>query len=147
VKCRSLRRDNLRKDVEAAKAVTKARLADEKAQTPSLRTFEAALVTFVRAAFGSSPDVLADFGLHPPKVRAPLTVEAKTAAAAKRKATRAARHTQGAKQKAKVKGAVTGIIVTPVTAPPLGTTAAAGPSAPAVTAAGATASPTPPHAT
>jgi hypothetical protein len=42
---------------------------------------------------------LADFGLNPKKARTPLTIEEKAAAAAKRKATRAARHTMGSKQK------------------------------------------------
>jgi len=62
--------------------------------------------------------VLADFGIQPPKVRVPLTVEAKAAAAAKRAATRAARHTMGSQQKKAVKGDVTGIVMTPITAAP-----------------------------
>ncbi len=98
----------------------------------------------MRCAFGSEPDVLADFGLHP-KARAQPTVEAKTAAAAKRKATRAARHTTGPKKKLSVKGAVTGIVVTPITSGQPVTTAPSGPSAPA-TSTGTTATTTP-HAT
>ncbi len=105
----------LRNDVDAAKALTKAKLAAEKTDMAPLRTVMDAFVTFVKAAYGTSPDVLADFGLHP-KARTPLTVEAKTAAAAKRVATRAARHTMGAKQKKGIKGAVIGITVTPITA-------------------------------
>ena len=114
-----------------------------------------ALESYVRAAFGSSPDVLADFGITP-KARVPLTVKAKTAAAAKRASTRAARHTLGSKQKSGIKGDVTGVIVTPINAPPdvttpsgptapatsTGTTAASSPSAPA-TSAGTTAAATP----
>jgi hypothetical protein len=117
---------NLRNDVDAAKATTKARLAAEKADMPALRTFMGAFVTYVKAVFGNQPEELADFGIHP-KARAPLTVEAKTAAAAKRKATRAARHTMGAKQKKSVKGAVTGIVVTPVSAGQPAATAAPAP--------------------
>jgi hypothetical protein len=134
---------NLRDDVDAAKATTKAKLAAEKTDTPALHTFMGAFVTFVKATFGGQPDVLADFGVHP-KVRAPLTVEAKAAAAAKRKATRAARHTMGSKQKKGVKGAVTGIVVTPLTAtqPVAATTAPSSPNAPA-TSTGATATTTP----
>ena len=116
---------NLRSDVDAAKASTNAKLAAEKTDMPALRVFQDAFVAFVKAAFGNQPDVLADFGLHP-KARTQLTVEAKTAAAAKRKATRAARHTVGSKQKKSIKGAVTGILVTPVTA----TQPAATPSSP-----------------
>jgi DNA gyrase/topoisomerase IV subunit B len=132
---------NLRNDVDAAKASTKARLATEKANMPALRTHMDALVTFVKAAFGNAPDVLADFGLHP-KARTPLTVEAKTAAAAKRKATRAARHTTGPKKKLSVTGDVTGIVVTPITSGRPVATAPSGPSAPAPSP-GATAAATP----
>ena len=80
---------------------------------PSLHTFMGTLVTFIKATYANQPDVLADFGIKP-KARTPLSAEAKTAAAAKRTATRAARHTMGAKQKKSVKGAVVGITVTPV---------------------------------
>ena len=135
---------NLRHDVDAAKATTKARLVAEKADMPALRTFMGALVTYVKAVFGNQPEVLADFGIHP-KARAQLTAEAKTAAAAKRKATRAARHTMGAKQKKSVKGAVTGIVVTPVSATQPAAAAPTSPSTPA-TSTGATATSTP-HAT
>jgi len=120
----------LRQDVDAAKAATQAKLATEKADMPQLRSTMDAYVAFVKAMFSKSPDVLADFGLHP-KARAPLTVEAKAAAAAKRKATRAARHTMGTKQKKSVKGAVTGVLVTPLTASPPIATAQSSPSAPA----------------
>jgi hypothetical protein len=135
----------LRNDVDAAKASTKAKLAAEKTDMASLRTFMGAFVAFVKATYGTSPDVLADFGLHP-KARTQLTVEAKTAAAAKRKATRAARHTMGANQKKSVKGAVIGITVTPITAAqPIATE----PSSPTThaTSTGPTAATTPPHAT
>ncbi len=131
----------LRNDVNASKASTKAKLALEKTNMPALRTFMAAYVAFVKAAFGTKPDVLADFGLHP-KTRAQLTVEAKAAAAAKRKATRAARNTMGSVQKKSVKGAVTGIVVTPITPPRPTVTAPAGSSAPA-TSTSATAATTP----
>jgi hypothetical protein len=135
---------NLRNDVDAAKASIKAKLAAEKTDMPALRIFMDAFVTFVKAAFSKSPDVLADFGLHP-KARATLTVEAKTAAAAKRKATRAARHTMGSKQKKGVKGAVTGVVVTPITAAPPIATVPSSPSAPA-TSTGTTAG-SAPHTT
>ena len=50
----------LRTDVDAARTVLKAKLADEKAQGPTLRAEMLAFVVFVRAMFGNSPDVLAD---------------------------------------------------------------------------------------
>jgi hypothetical protein len=121
---------NLRSDVDVAKASTKAKLATEKADMPALRAFMGAFVTFVKAAFSSQPDALADFGLHP-KARTPLTVEQKTAAAAKRKATRAARNTMGSEQKKSVKGAVIGVTVTPITAPKPPAAVPTGPNAPA----------------
>jgi hypothetical protein len=106
---------NLRTDVDAAKATARAKLAAETTAMPALRTFMSAYVSFIKVAYGTAPDAIADFGINP-KTRAQLTVEAKAAAAAKRKATRAARHTMGSKQKLGVKGDVTGITVTPITA-------------------------------
>jgi hypothetical protein len=67
--------------LDAAKATTKGKLAAEKAAMPALRTFMSALVTYIKAGYGGQPDVLADFGIQPPKARAPQTVEAKAAAA------------------------------------------------------------------
>jgi hypothetical protein len=119
----------LRADVDAAKAVTQARLAALHAETPAQHAFLDAFVSFVKATFSKSPDVLADFGLAPKKARTPLTVDAKAAAAAKRAATRAARNTMGSKQRKAVKGDVTGVVVTPVKAAPVAATPA-GPSAP-----------------
>jgi hypothetical protein len=70
--------------------------------------------------FAGSIDTLAEFGLKPRKAPAPLTPEKKVVAAAKAKATRAARHTMGTKQKASVKGTVTTIVTpaSPVASPP-----------------------------
>lgn len=136
---------NLRRDVDATRASTKAKLVTETTQMPALRTFMGALVTFIEAAYANQPDVLADFGISL-KARTPLTVEVKTAAAAKRVATRAARHTMGANQKKSVKGAVVGIAVTPVTgsAPQPTAPVSTSPTAPA-TSTGATAVPTAPR--
>jgi hypothetical protein len=106
----------LRADVVAARAVLDAKLAAEAAQEPEMNAFVGAFEKVVRASFGAQPDVLADFGLKPPKARAPLTVEEKAAAKAKRASTREARGTKGSKQKAAIHGNVTGVDVTPVTA-------------------------------
>jgi hypothetical protein len=75
---------------------------DERAQT---RAFMAGLRKALHVAFDSSIDVLADFGLTPPKKHV-VTPEQKAAAAAKAHATREARHTMGKKQKSKIKGTV-----------------------------------------
>src|SRR5580692_5027313 len=104
--------------VSAAKAATQAKLVAWKAQAPSLRSQMAAFVAYVRASYGNSPDVLADFGLKPRKAKTPLTTVQRAAAAAKRAATRAARHTMGKVQKKSVKGTVTTIVSpAPTTAP------------------------------
>ncbi|MDP9036752.1 MAG: hypothetical protein M3O50_18290 [Myxococcota bacterium] len=137
---------SLRRDVDASKAITKAKLAAEKTDMPALRTFLRAFVTFVKAAYGSTPDALADFGLHAPKPRTPPTVQARASAAAKSKATRAARHTMGTVQKRAVKGAVTGIVLTPITTPQPTPASPTSPSAPAPSA-GTPATPATPHIT
>jgi uncharacterized protein (DUF1501 family) len=105
----------LRTDVDTAKAALKATLTDEEAQGPALREFFLAVLQYVRAAYGNSPDILADFGLPPKKTRTPQTVEQKAAAAAKRKATREARGTVGSRKRQTIKGNVTGVEITPVT--------------------------------
>jgi hypothetical protein len=121
----------LRNDVDAAKAALKAKLVDEKAQGPALRAFFYAVLLFVRAAFGNSPDILADFGLAPKKGRTPQTVEQKAAAAAKRAATRKARGTAGSRKRKAIKGDVTGVEITPVTTASASQPAQNAPSAPA----------------
>jgi hypothetical protein len=96
---------------------------NERATTESLVS---ACKQALTLAFAGQVDTLALFGLTPRKPRV-VSPETKVAAAAKAKATRQARHTLGSKQKAKVKGDVTGITVTPVvteppaTPPPPGT--------------------------
>jgi hypothetical protein len=105
----------LRKDVDTAKAVVKAKLENERSQRPAMRAFIHAFVAYVRMAFGNSPDVLAEFGLQPKKVRKVLTIAEKAAAKAKREATRKARGTIGKRKKLAIKGDVTGVVVTPVT--------------------------------
>jgi hypothetical protein len=100
-----------------------------------MNAFIDAFVKIVRGSFGNQPDVLADFGLEPEKAATPLTVEQKVAAAAKRKATRAARGTTGSKAKLAITGNVTGVVVTPVT------TATAAQPAAAVGTSGGTSAP------
>jgi hypothetical protein len=108
---------DLRADAEAARATLKAKLVVEANEMPALRAFMGAYVSHLRAAYGTSPDVLATFGLST-KARARLTVDAKVGAVAKSKATRLARHTMGSRQKMAIKGEVTGVVVTPVRAAP-----------------------------
>jgi hypothetical protein len=107
----------LRQAVDAAKAVVKGKVADERAKAPALVLFMDAYEGFVRSAFGNKPEVLADFGLAPKKVRTPPTAEQLAAAKAKRAATRKARGIMRKKDKLALKGNVTGVLVTPVTEP------------------------------
>jgi hypothetical protein len=97
--------------IDAAKATVSTRATwqttvqadrDERAKT---KGFVSGLRQAVQVAFVGSIDTLADFGLKPRKTPTPRTPEEKAAAVAKSRATRAARHTMGAKQKAKVTGA------------------------------------------
>jgi hypothetical protein len=122
----------LQKRIDSAKTVVSSRATwqsevkadhDERAQT---KVFVSGLRQALQVAFAGSIDTLADFGLKPRKTRAPRTPEQKAAAAAKAKATRAARHTMGSKQKAKVRGAAP--VATPAPAP--SPSPAASPSAP-----------------
>jgi hypothetical protein len=106
-----------------------ARLAAETAEK-QVGPIVTAYKRIVVAAFASATQTLADFGLTPPKARTPLTTEQKAARAAKAKATRLARGTTSKKQKLTVKGNVTGITVTPVTAPTAAPTTTVAPASP-----------------
>jgi hypothetical protein len=134
----------LQADINATDATDKARaawLATVQTQTdshakvaPVLRSLKAQ----VFAQFGDTQDAattLADFGYSPRKVRA-RSADKKAAAAVKGRATRAARHTMGSKQKQAVTGNVTGVVVTPlVSAPATPAVATASPAPAPVTAA------------
>ena len=121
---------DLRSAVDVAKASVTAKVAAEEAAMPSLHAFQSAYVAYIKVAFGTSPEALADFGLAP-KTRVPLTTEQQAAANAKRSATRKARHVMGSNQKKAIKGTVTGVVVTPIEVSPI-----VAPSSPAVPATG-----------
>jgi hypothetical protein len=102
---------------DAAQAGAKDAMAAEQAAQAQIGPIERAYRRLVLAAFSNATQTLADFGLTPPKARAPLTSEELAAKAAKARATRTARGTTSKKQKLGVKGDVTGVTVTPVHAP------------------------------
>jgi hypothetical protein len=89
--------------------------AEQVAQT-QVGPIAAAYRRLVLTAFANSAQMLADFGVTPPKARTPMTSEQLAARAAKSLATRKARGTTSKKQKLAVKGNVTGVNITPVTA-------------------------------
>ena len=86
----------------------------------------------IKVAFAGQIEALADFGLKPRKSPTPRTPQQKAAAAAKAKATRAARHTMSAKQKAQITGetaaaaAAASAAATPVASPAPAVTPAQG---------------------
>jgi hypothetical protein len=86
------------------------------------------LVEAIYTGFGEDAGALADFQL-PERKKPVVSPQARIAAAAKAKATRAARHTTGAKQKAAITGNVTGVTITPVVAPGTTPTATSTPAA------------------
>jgi hypothetical protein len=104
---------------------------EERAKT---KTVVSGLRQALQVAFAGSIDALADFGLKPRKPRV-VTPEQKQAAAAKAKATRAARHTMGSKQKKSVKGNVTSVAATPPTSTPPTAVSVGGATPPATSAA------------
>jgi hypothetical protein len=131
--------------VDAAHASVKDAVAALREAQAKVGPIEGAFKRFVLAMYGNATQILADFGLEPPKAPAPRTSEEKAAATAKLRATRAARGTTSKKQKLAVKGNVTGVEITPITAPSAHPTATAPaqppPSPPAVTTAGAPSAP------
>jgi hypothetical protein len=100
----------------AAQAGARDALAAEHAAATQVGPILLAYKRLVLAAFANTAQTLVDFGLGPPRARTPLTTEQLATRAAKAKATRVARGTMSRKQKLAVKGDVTGVVVTPVTA-------------------------------
>jgi hypothetical protein len=92
--------------VSVAKAAYQGAVKDDKAKAPGLLAVIRALRVYVHVTFANSPQALADFGIAPPKVPIPKTLEEKAVAAAKRAATRKARNVMGKNQRKKVKGAL-----------------------------------------
>jgi hypothetical protein len=115
-----------RNAIVAAQMAARNMVAAERAGLPAMTALLAAFIAFIRNAFGPTADVLADFGVPVRKVPVPKTAEQKAVAAAKRKATRAARGTKGPKAKLAVHGDITAqLVVTPAGS------AAGAPTAPA----------------
>jgi hypothetical protein len=125
------------KTVQTTKATWQAAVQAARTEQATTKTFVSGVKQALLVAFAGQVDALADFGLTARKVTV-LTPEEKVAAAAKRTATRAARHTLGSKQKAAIKGTVTP--TTPVTATPPAATPIPTPAAPPAAAP----TPTPP---
>jgi hypothetical protein len=102
-----------RTSTASARAALQAAIQAEQVEGTQTKTLVSGTKQALKVIFAGQITELADFGLKGPKVRTPLTPEQKVVVAAKAKATRAARHTLGSKEKAKITGATPA----PVTAP------------------------------
>ncbi len=107
------------KAAQSTRATWQTAVQADHAERDKTKTFVSGLKQALLVAFVGQIDTLADFGLTGRKVRV-VSPEEKVAAAAKAKATRAARHTMGKVQKAAIKGTVTP--TAPATATPSAST-------------------------
>ena len=96
--------------VQSKKAEWQAAIKADYAERASTKMFLAGLRQALLVAFAGSVDNLADFGLVGRKP-ANVTPQERIAAAQKAKATRAARHTMGKKQKEPIKGDAAAYVV------------------------------------
>jgi len=141
-------RQNTAKAVESARATWQAAVAADRTERSQSNAIVSGVKQSLQVMFAGSVDTLADFGLTPRKPHV-VSPEAKVAAAAKAKATRAARHTGGTKQKAAIKGSLDGVnlvVRAQVPAPSASPTVAASPTPTAPAAGSGIAAPTAPVA-
>jgi hypothetical protein len=120
--------------VLAAHAGLKAALTAWDAEQAKMGPQIQALNRILQSMYANAPDTLALFGLAARKAPAPRTSAQKATAAAKAEATRKARGTLGKKQKAEITGNVTGVTITPITAPAAATPSVQPAPAPTTTA-------------
>ena len=106
------------------RAETKAAMATRSSAETARRRADRAVKAWVVNEFGEGSQQALDFGFAPPK-KATRTVESKVNAVALAKATRAARHTMGKKQKSLIKGTT---VVSVAPANPANTPAGASPA-------------------
>jgi hypothetical protein len=90
-------------EVAAAKVTFHQKVVAQKAATSTANAVFLALKTRVFSDFKTSAEIVGEFGIALPKRRAPKP-KTLVEAAAKREATREARHTMGERQRAEVKG-------------------------------------------
>jgi hypothetical protein len=106
------------KATNAVQASAKNTLAAQRSVEQKALPIMRDLKRYLQALLGNDVQALAVFGLEPRKVPAPKTVQQLATAQAKAEATRKARGTKSRKAKRSIKGNVTGVTVTPVTAQP-----------------------------
>jgi hypothetical protein len=103
---------------DAAQAKAKDELLALRDVATQVRPVLQAYRRFLVVTYGDATQTLSDYGLKPPKARAPRTSEQKAAAAAKARATRKARGTTSKKKKASIHGVVTADVPPPPPASP-----------------------------
>ena len=101
------------KNTLATRATWQEAVQAERDERAKSQTLVSGLRQALKVAFATSTESLADFGLTPRK-QSVTTPEKKVAAAAKAKATRAARHTMGPQQKKTVKGTPPATVSVPI---------------------------------
>jgi hypothetical protein len=101
----------------AAKSAAKEAVAAEEATITENARLAKGIRESVELTYCDSPTTLTAFDIQPRKSPKPLSTEARAAATAKLRATRAARGTTSNKEKATISGDVTGVTITPVTKP------------------------------
>ncbi len=125
---------------KASNQVWRADVQNERVVEIGVRPLRAGVHKIVTAKFGNDGVQLLGFGFTP-EVPHKRTVEAMAAGLEKARATRKARGTKGAVQRAEVQGNVAGVVITPVTATlstdGAGAQPAPAPAAPAAAPAGA----------
>ena len=94
-------------------ALTEA-IANEERVLRDASEFLAGVKKNIQRRFSNASATLIDFGLAPKKQRRAATTEEKLVRDAKVQATRAKRGTKGKRQKAAIKGKVTGVVITPI---------------------------------
>jgi hypothetical protein len=92
------------KQVAATRAAAAAAVVKERAAAARAHEVALLLKTVVHGLFGRSAKHWVDFGWELPKKPGPKTVQSKVEGASKGRATRAARHTMGKRQRKKIKG-------------------------------------------
>ena len=106
-----------------ARATYQAVVKADQAERASTQALVSGVAQAVQLMFAGQIEELGDFGLKPRRTPAPRTPEQRAASVAKGKATRAARHTMGPVQRAKITGETPQRAVAMVTAPAAATKA------------------------
>ncbi|HZU82014.1 MAG TPA: hypothetical protein VE987_03810 [Polyangiaceae bacterium] len=117
---------------KSARSAWRTAVESERTLAQAVEPLRAGIKRLLQMRFGPKSNKLQDFGFTPAKTPK-KTAQAKATGVVKAKATRAARGTKGAVQKKAIKGAVTGVAVTPITATqqPAAGGGGGGPSVPA----------------